>query len=198
MAKNPTSARPSFYEVVFRGKPKVVRAFMQGLVMGGGGDATIFYNYDVGIEHEGKAKKLAGLVGIRGTACHVIVDSVTVASLRRLRKRIAKEMGLEISSLKRVKSARMAFEFQTFAPRYHRQIVDLFRDLPAGLKVDEFWTDVQEDPSAKGVEAYASAHDFTSSGKGTVIGRLDLLVAFKERCADFPLVQTEDVQLTLA
>ncbi|MCP4573052.1 MAG: hypothetical protein GY838_11915 [bacterium] len=198
MAKKSTSARPSFYEAVFRGKPKVVRAFLQGLVMGGGLDATVFYNFSDGIEHEGKAERLVEMVGLRAHGCHVVLDGATTALLKKLRNRIVGEMGLEISSIRRVKSARMEFEFHTYAPRYHGQIMDLLHELPSGLKLDGFWTDVQEDPHAKGVEAYTAVHDFTSSGKGAVIGRVDLLVAFKADCERFPLMETEDVKLTLA
>lgn len=198
MAKKPTSARPSFYEVVFRGKPKVVRAFLSGLIVGSELEATIYYNYDVGIEHGGTAEKLADLVGIGGAACHAIVDAGTAALLRKLRKRINTETALEITALRRVKSARMEFEFHTYGPTYHRQIVDLLRGLPAGLKLKDYWTEVQEDPEAKGVEAYTVAHEFSSSGKGAVVGRVDLLVAFKDECAAYPLMETEDIKLTVS
>jgi hypothetical protein len=198
MAKKPTSARPSFYEAVFQGKPKVVRAFMSGLIMGSGLDATVIWNYDEGIEYGGATGRLVGMVGLRTRVCHVIVDKDTAALLRRLRRRIVAETGLEIAGLRRVKSARMEFEFHTYGARHHRQIVDLLSDLPVGLKLVDFWTDVQEDPKAKGVEAYTAVHDFSSGGKGAVTGRLDLLVAFKSRCAAFPLLETEDVKLTLA
>ncbi len=197
MAKKPTSARPSFYEVVFRGKPKVIRAFLQGLVMGGGVEATVFYSFSDGIEHEGKTDRLAGLVGLRASGCYLVVDRETGTLLRRLKSRIERELGLEIVALRRVKSARMAFDFNTYAPRYHHQIMDLLQELPAGLKLEGFWTDVEQDPHAKGVETYTAVHEFTSSGKGTVVGRVDLLVAFKKRCAEFPLIQTEDIKLTL-
>lgn len=198
MAKKPTSTRPSFYEVVFQGKPKVVRAFLEGLVLGGGLDATVFYSYLDGIAHDGKAERLARKVGIRSAECHVVVDRETNALLRRLKRRIEKDLGLGIASQKRVAGARMDFEFHTYAPRYHREIMTLLEKLPAGLKLEDYWTDVAQDPHAKGVEAYTAVHDFSSSGKGAVVGRVDLLVAFKERCAEFPLIETEDVQLSLA
>jgi hypothetical protein len=198
MAKKPTSASASFYEVVFRGKPKIVRAFLQGLVMGGGVEATVFFSFNDGIAHEGKGERLAELVGLRAADCHVVVDGETNALVRKLKRRIAGELGLEVAAQRWIKSARMGFSFHTFAPRYHVEIMELLEKLPGGLKLDDFWTDVEEDPRAKGVEAYTAVHDFSSSGKGTVVGRVDLLVAFKARCADFPLIDAADIELVLA
>ncbi len=51
------TATPSFHEVVFRGKPKVVKAFLKGLIMGATRSATIFFSFDEGIHHEGKVEK---------------------------------------------------------------------------------------------------------------------------------------------
>ena len=57
MAPKDKITRPSFYEVVFNGKPKVVRAFMKGFVMGTLEDAVVIYSYNSGIFHEGKVEK---------------------------------------------------------------------------------------------------------------------------------------------
>ena len=124
------TAKKSFYEVVFLGKPKVVRAFMKGFVMGILDDATVIYSFDSGIHHEGKVEKLAEMVGIRGTDCHVIVDGDTSALLKKRAKRIASETGLEITSHRNIRSASMYFKFQAFAPRYNDEIVDLVKNLP--------------------------------------------------------------------
>ena len=59
MATKKPAAKKSFYEVVFLGKPKVVRAFMKGFVMGTLEDATVIYRFDSGIFHEGKVEKMA-------------------------------------------------------------------------------------------------------------------------------------------
>ncbi len=192
------NTKKSFYEVVFLGKPKVVRAFVKGFTMGVLEDATVFYSFNAGIHHEGKAEKLAEMVGIRGTDCHVIVDSATSALLKKRAKRIAKETGLEITSHRHIRSASMFFKFQAFAPRYNKEIVDLVQKLPAGLRVDGFHHDVRLDPGAKGIEAYSSVHHYEATGEATVVGRIDLLVALKKKFEEFPLIQAEDIVLKLA
>jgi hypothetical protein len=193
-----TTVKKSFYEVVFRGKPKVVRAFMKGFVMGILDDATVIYSFNAGIFHEGKVEKLAEKVGIRSTDCHLVVDSATSALLKKRAKRIAQETGLEITSHRHIRAASMYFKFKAFAPQYNHEIVELVKNLPAGLRLDGFKHDVKLHPKAKGIEAYSVAHHYEACGEATIVGRVDLLVALKKRFADYPLIQAEDIVLKLA
>jgi hypothetical protein len=198
MATKKSPAKKSFYEVVFLGKPKVVRAFMKGFVMGLIDDATVIYSFNSGIYHEGKVEKLAEKVGLRGTDCHLVVDSQTSALLKRKAKRIARETGLEITSHRHVRSASMYFKFKACAPQYNEEIVDLVKKLPAGLRVEGFKHEVKLNPKAKGIEAYSAVHHYEAYGEATVVGRVDLMVELKKRFADFPLIQSEDIVLNLA
>lgn len=198
MAQTEKTKQPSFYEVVFEGKPKVVRAFLMGLVMGSGLDARIHYSFLAGVRHDSRGKALAEKVGIRATDCHVIVDGATSALLKKLNRKLEKETGLRVTSHRNIRRATMEFRFQTFAPHYHEQITRHFGILPAGLKMADYEHEVSRDPNAKGVETYTAVHEFESTGKGVVSGRIDVLIGFKEKCAEFPLIETEDIELVLA
>lgn len=198
MAKNSQTAPKPFFEVVFRGKPKVVRGFLSGLVLGSGHDADLFFSFLDGVHHEGKAEKLAEMVGIRATECHVIVDDRTSALLKRLGKRIPAETGLEITAHRKIGSASVAFSYRAYAPRYDLEIRGLLDGLPAGLKLRGFKHREKRDPGAEGVEAYSPTHDYEACGEGTVAGPVDLVIALRRRFAEFPLIQAEDVVLKLS
>lgn len=198
MAQKSNNSRPTFYEVVFEGKPKVVRAFLSGLVMGAQSDATIYYSYTDGVFHEGKVEKLAELAHVRAMDCHVIVDGGTSKQLKKLKKNIKKETGLEITSHRSIRSASVEFCFQAFAPKYNDEIVALVKGLPKGLKVEGFQHDVRLDPKAKGMEAYTAVHHYEANGSATVTGRVDLVIDLKKKFADYPLIKSKDVQLKLA
>jgi hypothetical protein len=198
MAVKKSAVRQTFYEVVFQGKPKVVRAFLTGFIMGNVDDATVFYNFTDGIFHEGKTEKLKEMVGIRGTDCHVVVDASTSGLLKKMKKKIEAQTGLAITSHRSIRSASMEFCFQAFAPKYNEEIVHLVRTLPAGLKIQGFKHDVRLDPKAKGIEAYSPAHHYEAKGEATITGRIDLLVDLKRRFADYPLINAEDIVLNLA
>ena len=116
MAQPSQNPKLTFFEVVFQGKPKVVRAFLSGLLMGSGREATVFFHFDEGVRHDGKAERLAALVGVRATNCQVIVDADTSAYLKKLAPRIAAETGLQIESHRSIRSASLEFSYRAFLP----------------------------------------------------------------------------------
>jgi len=197
MAKKTTPA-PRFYEVVFRGKPRVVKAFLKGLMMGAGRDVKAFYNFDEGVHHEGKAEKFKEMFGVRATDCHVIVESDASKYLKSMARAIVTETGLEITANRSIRSASMSFEYHAYAPRYSAEITNLLKSLPKGLKLQDYRHDEKRDPSANGIEAYSVVHDFEASGSGTITGRIDLLIGFKSEMTKLPLIKSEDIILKLA
>lgn len=187
----------AFSEVVFRGKPKVVRAFLSGLLLGAGRQATVFYSFLDGVHHEGKAEKLAELVGVRISDCHVIVDAETATWLRGLSRAITAETGLVITSNRRIRSASLAVHYHTYGQKYEDEILAVLRDLPAGLKLSGFRQDTRVDERGRGLEVYTPVHEFEARGDGSVSGPVDELVRLRRRLAEFPLVRVSDIQLTL-
>ncbi len=195
MAATGTTGEPVFNEIVIQGSAKVVRAFLSGLVLGSGRQATVLYSHLEGIHHEGKAERLAELVGVREADCHVVVDAATAAWLRGLSRAITDQTGLVIAANRRIRGATMAIRYEAFGKRHDDEILALLKPLPAGLKLGEFTREVHTDPSATGAAVYTAAHAFEARGRGTVSGRIDLLVAFRRRLADFPLVVASDITL---
>ncbi|MBE0564442.1 MAG: hypothetical protein IH621_00665 [Krumholzibacteria bacterium] len=198
MAKQTSAAKPAFYEVVFRGKPKVVRAFLHGLVLGAGADATIFFSYTDGIAHEGKLEQLAGKVGLRTSDCHVVMDAGVSALIKDLAKRIVAETGLEIAAHRRIRSAKLAFSYTAYTPGHEAELLQAVESLPPGVRMQGFTRDEKADPGARGVEAYAPSHDFEASGEGLLLGPVDELVAIRQRMARYPLIAAKDIELVLA
>ncbi len=198
MANNKQAAKKSFYEVVFEGKPKVVRAYLAGLVAGSGHEATIFFSFEDGVFHEGKTERLGEFLHVRALDCHVIVDAGTSAMLKKRVRKLPMETGLEITAHKHIRSASLDFSYEAFAKKYNDEIIEIFKTLPLGLRLDGYQRNVKLDPAAKGVEAYASAHHYEACGSGTVIGRVDLVIALKKSLHQFPLVKMEEIVLKLA
>jgi hypothetical protein len=198
MATTRKAGEPAFNEVVIQGKAKVVRAFLSGLVLGSGRQAAVYYSYLDGVHHEGKAEKLAELVGVRESDCHVIIDADTAAWLRGLAKSITAETGLVVAANRRIRGASMAIRYEAFGQRYDDEILGVLRNLPAGLKLVDFTRDVRTDPAATGTAVYTPVHAFEARGRGAVTGRIDLLIAFRRRLSDYPLLIAEDIELKLA
>lgn len=193
MAIDRTTA--AFNEVVFRGKPKVVRAFLSGLLLGAGRQSQVFYSFLEGIEHEGKAEKLAEIVGMRSSDCHVVMDADTAGWLKGMARAIAAETGLEITANRRIRAASMELKYQAYAQRYEDEIMAALGDLPAGVKITGMKREVRTDPRAKGVEAYSPAHEFEAKASGIVTGPVDALVALRRRLVAYPLLKLSEITL---
>jgi len=198
MAVKNSNGKRSFYEVVFQGKPKVVRAFMTGFLYGTVENASVYYNYIDGVFHEGKKEKMIEKLGLRGVDCHLIVDKETSTYLKKMAKRILADTGLDITAHRGIRSASMEFDFQAYAPKYDGEIVELVKNLPAGLRLVDYKHDVKLDPSAKGVEAYSAVHHYESSGKGTIVGQIDILIEFKRTLGKYPLLNAKEIILKMA
>ena len=183
--------------MVFRGKPKVVRAFLHGLTMGAGGEATIFVSYNDGIRHEGKVERMAEKVGLVASDCHVVIDAATSTLLKSLSRRITAETGLAVTSHRRIRSARMAFAFKVYTPQLNAELVKAVKNLPAGVKVQGYRHDIKSDPSARGVEAYAPSHHYEAQGEGVLTGPVDALVTIRRRLDKYPMIEAEDIELVM-
>jgi hypothetical protein len=193
MATDRTAA--GFNEVVFRGKPKVVRAFLSGMLLGAGRQAQVYYSFLEGVKHEGRAEKLAEMVGVRDTECHVIVDATTAGWLKGLTRQIATETGLVITANRRIRGASMELKYHAYAQRYEDEIRAALDDLPDGVRIAGLKREVRTDPRAKGVEAYSPAHEFEAKASGTMTGPIDALIGLRRRLAAYPLLKLAEIEL---
>jgi hypothetical protein len=117
--------------------------------------------------------------------------------LRRHEKRLVAE-GVRIASQKRIRSGRFEFAYHAYARRYGEEIRALLDTLPQGLKVTGGKGEERIDEEAAGVEAYTPAHDYEIKGKGSVSGRIDLLIRARRTLDEHPLVTVEPIELDLA
>lgn len=196
MATESTAA--GFNEVVFRGKPSIVRAFLSGLLMGAGRQAQVYYSFLEGVKHEGRAEKLAEMVGVRDSDCHVIVDAATAGWLKGLARGIAAETGLEIAANRRIRGASLALKYHAYAQRYEDEIMAALGDLPAGVRLTGMKREVRTDPRAKGVEAYSPVHEFEAKASGTLTGPVDALIVLRRRLVAYPLLKLAEIELKTA
>ena len=190
--------KPSFYEIVMEGSPKMVRGFMSGLLLGEGRGGTIFYNYEEGVYEESLPEKLAERLHLHPRNINFIVDGATRTLLQKLAKHIEQETGLRIVASRYIRSAEFPFCFKAYARRYGVEILGKLNNLPAGLRLEDFATEEEIHPEAAGIEAYAPVHDYEIEGKGKQVGRIDLLIAARHELDAHPLVEVGSIQLKLA
>lgn len=198
MAKKVQQAKKSFYEVVFQGKPKVVRAFLAGLVTGADYNAEYYFSFEAGVHHEDAVEHLKEKFHLRALDCHVIVDTETSKRLKKLDKALPDLVGLTVTSHRHIRNASLAFRYEAFAKRYDDEIVAAIKNRPEGLRLKDAKRKLEKDPKAEGVEAYTAVHDYDAKGSGTVVGAVDKVIAFRKVLAKMPLIQAKKIDLNLA
>lgn len=193
------TATPAFYEVLLEGSPKVASGFLAGLALGAGIEAQVYYCHEDAIgEEEGLGERLAELLARQPRDCRVVVDGGLRELLRRLGARLGRQTGLELASIRRVRSAELPFRYEAFARRYAEQIERKLGELPAGVKVLDHERQESVDPEAAGLEAYSPAHDYEIKGQGRIVGRVDLVVEARRALAEHPLIKVDRIALTYA
>ena len=192
------NARPTFYEVVLEGNPERTHGLLTGLLLGSGADGKLYFSHEAGVARDSLGERIARVVGLHAAISHVLVDKPMHDLLSRYAKRIAAGSGVHISQKKRVKAAAFAFSYHAYARKYGLEIQKLLDALPTGLRIADGKPTEKIDESARGVEAYSPAHHYEISAKGTVSGRLDLLIEARAKLGDHPLVVVEPIELELA
>ncbi len=206
MAKNSsaktTSTRtpaPTFHEVVFQASPKAVRGFLAGVILGSGEDARCWFHDDVGIvadPDEGRIRRTAERLRLVSVSeVSVVVTANLARLLRSLTKRINASGAAEITSIRRIKQARVALRYHTYAKHYDDEVQILLGDLPRGIKIQDREHETKKDSHAKGVEAYTAVHHFESEGGGMLVGRFDLVLQARDRLIVHPLINCREIEL---
>ncbi len=198
MATQNTTTRPStYFELSLAGPEDLAHGFLTGLMVGAGHDGMIVHGPDEDIPGPTFREKIKAALRVHPHEVHVVVDGTTRALVKKHAKTMFAETGLQILEERKIRRAKFCFGYQAYAPRYGREIEGLLKSLPRGLKIVNYDRKETIDPSAKGVEAYASTHDYELKGKGEIIGRFDLVLQARRILDTHPLVDVDNLNLEL-
>jgi hypothetical protein len=189
-----------FTEVVFEGHYDTVRGFIEGFQDGMGTAHKFFFSSEAGIEAETFAELIKEWVFLGHKLHHVVMEDALFAKIKDVLSRKGKDALLNSSSIKAttcVKEASFNFKFDAYARKYADEIKELLSNLPQGVSLHHYKPEEKIDPDAEGVELYAPAHDYIFHGKGTIIGPVEQVVAFRMVLNDHPLIEAEKVFLEL-
>lgn len=190
----------TFTEVVFEGHYDTIRGFIEGLQDGLGTDYKFYFSSEAGIEAETFAELIKEWIFLGHKLHHVVMEDALFAKIKDVLSRKGANALLNSSSIKAatcVKEASFCFTFEAYARKYADDIKTLLSGLPQGISLHHYKPEEKIDRDAEGVELYAPAHDYIFQGKGTIIGPIDQVVAFRKILVDHPLIETEKIILEL-
>jgi len=189
-----------FIEVVFEGHYNTVRGYIEGLQDGMGTDYKFFFSSEAGIKAETLSELIKEWVSLGHKLHHVVMEEAFFTKIKDVLSKKGKKalMGPDsIKSATGVKEATFDFKFDAYARKYADEIKELLGNLPDGVSLHHYKPEEKINHDAEGVELYAPAHDYIFHGKGTIIGPVEQVVAFRMVLDDHPLIAAEKVFLDL-
>ncbi|HGY56125.1 MAG TPA: hypothetical protein ENK44_10505 [Caldithrix abyssi] len=189
----------SFHEIVMEGPFLLVKGFLLGFLAGVKPEGRYFFHRRAGIRRDTFREFIKELFELENYQ-HLCLESDLVNKFKEASRLYAKVTGMEIKSVRKIKSAQFSFAYEMFNEELALKAKEVLESLPESVKVLDFHPLEIKENEGKGLESYAPLHDFTARGKGTVTGDfdgvIDLFLKIKRsEFADF--VVLTDVKLEL-
>jgi hypothetical protein len=186
----------TWHELIVHGTANVTRAFVAGFVAGRGGDPTtiVLYDTDVGVEHHSFGERLRELLETGATSVVFVPDAL----FRPLAEAFAQRgpaLGLRVERSRAVRRASFRLEATVFARDLAARLRALLAPRDEGVRIERMSEREEDDPSARGVELYAPAHEYVYQVSADVAGELDAVVTLRNRASALDCVDVGPLQL---
>ena len=185
-----------FYEISIEGPTGRTLGFVQGFLTARGEGGRILDAYREGFDCESLRERIRELFKPSKQTYHLLVPADLVPTVDEAVQE-GRSRGLEIDVLERrvLSGARFSFSFETFSRDHGAALRALFEVPPPGVTIDDLQIEETVHPEAKGVEAYASVHEYQLQGKGTVHGALRAVLALHRRARDEELIKESKLEV---
>ena len=167
-----------WYQIVVKGKLDEINRFLEAA--GPDLSSQVIRGSTVHLEPESLAERLRDLLG--ADSHHLLFASGETA--RALLAVLAGHEALEIDQVQEIESGRFAFRIEAYSEQKHEEIHRAcLTELP-GVRLVDLKESVERDPSAKGPELFAPAHDYVYRAAGAMEGTAPGILEAYRRAAE--------------
>jgi hypothetical protein len=161
----------TYYEVLIKGSPELIRGFMIGFEEGKGTRGELVFEEHCRVEEDSPLELLYHILTIHHDRTTIIVEAGFHDLLFKAIETRRREVPVEIQSVREITRAGFAFRFRTFSPEEGKAIRELFSNLADGVRLQEGYAPEEKImPDGHGVEVYAPLHRYEMNGKGEAFG----------------------------
>ena len=154
------------YEVLIKGKEKVLRAYIDGYMRGQNQRDGYFYSKD----HPVDLRPIREFIKYHGDVLHLICTADLRSTIRTAIRQAPKEYEFEVVKMRKITRGYFHFKFYTANRRSAGGIKRLLARLPDGVKLVDYTPREIFRPGAEGAELYSPVHHYVYRGKGVVEG----------------------------
>ncbi|MCX5835166.1 MAG: hypothetical protein NTV99_11800 [Deltaproteobacteria bacterium] len=184
-----------YYEVIVEGSYELAKGFVLGYLEGKGIEGEAVFEQEYHIKSERSLGQLMRMLNVKGDEIRVIIGEGVGLMLKEAVERRKTDLGLKVTSIRLITGARFNFRYKTFSKEFGEKLKATFADLPPGVEIGGYEPEEVIRTKAKGVEAYASLHDYEIKASGEVFGPAKEVIDFYDRIEHNELIELEEIRL---
>ncbi len=186
-----------YREQVFEGALPVVKAFLTGLKLGRGWAGEFVFSEQRGIRGESFGHRILEKLKVEKDLTHVLVMERQAARIAAATRESRKELGLVIRRDRAVREARFGYQFHVYNRRAAGKVRKALATIPKSLARIDAEVNEEVHPEGRGVEGYAPEHEYAFTGKGSVVGPVDDVLAYHNVLTRIEWLLVEPISLAL-
>jgi hypothetical protein len=180
-----------FHDFIIKGEACVLRAYLEGFLRGKGVKSGFWFNDD----HPFQSHFIKELIKYHGDVVHLICQSSLRPVIRSAVTQGAAKFDFEVVESKPLASVTFDFKFKTANRSVAGGIKRLLGRHPAGVKLVHYEPKEDFNPEAKGPEGYAPLHEYTFSGKGTIVGDVEGVLKVHQKLDGNEFIQCDEIEI---
>ncbi len=187
-----------YYRAVFKGKFDVICGMLEGFLLGEGAEWEWYPYRESVIESGSFSEKILELLPFSAGQHHIVLEEKFHNALQNMLKNKSDPRYRRLKYTKaaaEIKSCSFGFTAAAYAKKFGDEIKALIEAHPAGITITGYNPVEDIDDSAKGVELYSPAHDYTFKCEGTASGKFGEIFPFRKKLEEHTLIEVSNIKL---
>jgi hypothetical protein len=179
-----------FYELIIKGKEKVIDSFLKGYFLGRQVKKGV-YLCDENHISEDPVRDIFRLKHY----VHLICRTDVKKSIESAIENAPRELELKLHDERKVSRAKFSFKFEIFNKKMGTALKRLLNKPPKEVQIVGLEAAEDFNPEAKGVEMFAPLHDYSYTGEGSVEGDIEAVIQYYHKLSAIDLFNATEINL---
>lgn len=180
----------TYYELVIKGDDRDLIPYLAGYAAAVGVEG-VFFAEESGLHVQALRERIKH----HGEVQHVVCAASARAKLLAGLERAAPRFHFEVKDERVITSASFAMKVETPSRKVADQVTAALVKPPRGVQVKGFAPRVDVDPSSKGAEIYAPAHDYRFDAGAEIDGDVAGVIALRRALSAIDFVKCDEIAL---
>lgn len=187
--------RKKLYEIVMEGTFDLIQGFIVGFLEGRKIEGAIIFEREHHVKRESKLDQILRAIHIEEDRVHLIIDEAIYRLLCEALNNRKHMIKLKVVSEREIIKAHFNFTYAAYAKRFGDELKNLFSNLPAGIRLEDYKPEEIERRTKEGTAGYAPLHKYEIRAKGRVSGPAHEVIDFYDKIEHNGWIEPEEIEL---